>query len=98
MSHSPLLNLPGPSQDLLDDVNAGIAQARAFVEEFDPELVDLALLPPVIERMSKVKVEHAKTGSRPGRGRRARRREEVPDVSFRWRSESLGTRRIRASG
>ena len=39
MSHSPLLNLPGPSQDLLDDVNAAIAQARVFVQEFDPELV-----------------------------------------------------------
>jgi 2,3-dihydroxyphenylpropionate 1,2-dioxygenase len=39
MSHSPLLNLPGPSQDLLDDVNAAIAQARQFVEDYDPDLV-----------------------------------------------------------
>jgi 2,3-dihydroxyphenylpropionate 1,2-dioxygenase len=39
MSHSPLLNLPGPSRDLLDDVNAAIAQARLFVQEYDPELV-----------------------------------------------------------
>jgi 2,3-dihydroxyphenylpropionate 1,2-dioxygenase len=39
MSHSPLLNLPGPSQDLLDDINAAIAGARAFVEDYDPELV-----------------------------------------------------------
>jgi 2,3-dihydroxyphenylpropionate 1,2-dioxygenase len=39
MSHSPLLNLPGPSRDLLDDVNAAIAQARGFVQEYDPELV-----------------------------------------------------------
>jgi 2,3-dihydroxyphenylpropionate 1,2-dioxygenase len=39
MSHSPLLNLPGPSQDLLDDVNAAIGQARGFVQEYDPELV-----------------------------------------------------------
>jgi len=39
MSHSPLLNLPGPSQDLLDDLNAGIAQAREFVQDFAPELV-----------------------------------------------------------
>jgi 2,3-dihydroxyphenylpropionate 1,2-dioxygenase len=39
MSHSPLLNLPGPSQDLLDDINAAIAVARAFVEDYDPELV-----------------------------------------------------------
>jgi len=39
MSHSPLLNLPGPSQDLLDDVEGAIALAREFVEEYDPELV-----------------------------------------------------------
>ena len=39
MSHSPLLNLPGPSQDLLDDIEGAIAQAREFVEDFDPELV-----------------------------------------------------------
>ncbi|WP_255605375.1 3-carboxyethylcatechol 2,3-dioxygenase [Mycolicibacterium xanthum] len=39
MSHSPLLNLPGPSQELLDDIEAAIASARAFVSAFDPELV-----------------------------------------------------------
>ncbi len=39
MSHSPLLNLPGPSQDLLDDIEAAIAEARQFVEDYDPELV-----------------------------------------------------------
>ncbi len=39
MSHSPLLNLPGPSRELLDDVNAALADAREFVREFAPELV-----------------------------------------------------------
>src|SRR5579884_798121 len=39
MSHSPLLNLPGPSQDLLDDINSALDQARAFVRDYDPELV-----------------------------------------------------------
>lgn len=39
MSHSPLLNLPGPSEELLEDINAQLAQARAFVADFDPELV-----------------------------------------------------------
>ncbi|HXT14559.1 MAG TPA: HD domain-containing phosphohydrolase [Gemmatimonadaceae bacterium] len=62
--------------------------------QFDPELLDLALLPPVIERMTRVHLAYTKTRS----GRRARRREAVPDVSFRWRSESLGSRRIRATG
>jgi 2,3-dihydroxyphenylpropionate 1,2-dioxygenase len=39
MSHSPLLNLPGPSRDLLDDINLALANAREFVREYDPELV-----------------------------------------------------------
>ncbi len=39
MSHSPLLNLPGPSQELLDDIESAIAGAREFVAAFDPELV-----------------------------------------------------------
>ncbi len=39
MSHSPLLNLPGPSQDLLDDIEGAIGRARKTVEQFDPELV-----------------------------------------------------------
>src|SRR3954464_9251649 len=39
MSHSPLLNLPGPSQDLLEDIDAARAAAREFVTAYDPELV-----------------------------------------------------------
>jgi 2,3-dihydroxyphenylpropionate 1,2-dioxygenase len=39
MSHSPLLDLPGPSQELLDDIEAAITAARDFVTAFDPELV-----------------------------------------------------------
>ena len=39
MSHSPLLNLPGPSQDLLDDIETALSQARSFVNEYDPQLV-----------------------------------------------------------
>lgn len=39
MSHSPLLNLPGPSQELLDGIEAAIGEARDFVRDFDPELV-----------------------------------------------------------
>ena len=39
MSHSPLLNLPGPSQDLLDDIDSALSDARQFVTNFDPELV-----------------------------------------------------------
>ncbi|MDG4668572.1 3-carboxyethylcatechol 2,3-dioxygenase [Mycobacterium sp. 236(2023)] len=39
MSHSPLLNLPGPSRELLDDIERAIGAARDFVAAFDPELV-----------------------------------------------------------
>ena len=39
MSHSPLLNLPGPSPELLEDINSELADARDFVRAFDPELV-----------------------------------------------------------
>jgi 2,3-dihydroxyphenylpropionate 1,2-dioxygenase len=39
MSHSPLLNLPGPSQDLLDDIGRALTRAREFVGAYDPELV-----------------------------------------------------------
>ncbi|AKK28810.1 3-carboxyethylcatechol 2,3-dioxygenase [Mycobacterium sp. EPa45] len=39
MSHSPLLNLPGPSAELLDDINARLAETRDFIADFDPELV-----------------------------------------------------------
>src|SRR6202007_740471 len=39
MSHSPLLNLAGPSQDLLDDIDSALTQPRRFVADFDPEIV-----------------------------------------------------------
>ncbi|HEV7420338.1 MAG TPA: 3-carboxyethylcatechol 2,3-dioxygenase [Mycobacterium sp.] len=39
MSHSPLLNLPGPSPELLEDIDSALTDARDFVRAFDPELV-----------------------------------------------------------
>lgn len=39
MSHSPLLNLPGPSAELLDNIDSQLAETRSFVQDFDPELV-----------------------------------------------------------
>lgn len=39
MSHSPLLNLPGPPPDLLDEIGSAIDTARDFVAAFDPDLV-----------------------------------------------------------
>jgi putative nucleotidyltransferase with HDIG domain len=59
--------------------------------QFDPELVDLALLPPVLDEMSQVQI---KTGGR--HQARPGHRAAAPDVSFRWRSASLGTGRVAA--
>jgi 2,3-dihydroxyphenylpropionate 1,2-dioxygenase len=39
MSHSPLLNLPGPSQELIDDIESALSATRDFVTAYDPELV-----------------------------------------------------------
>lgn len=38
MSHSPLLNLPGPPAELMGDIEAAIDDAAAFVADFDPQL------------------------------------------------------------
>ena len=61
--------------------------------QFDPELVDLVLLPPVIERLER---EHLASKAQRS-GRRPRPKESAPDVRFRWRSESLGSRHLSAS-
>jgi len=61
--------------------------------QFDPELVDLVLLPPVQERLLQDPL-----AAQPRRhGHRNHQHEDVPDVSFRWRSESLGSRRVPAA-
>ncbi len=60
--------------------------------QFDPQFVDLVMLPPVmtaIDQASRVdRTRRSHRGTRRERGR-----EEAPDVSFRWRSESLGSSR-----
>ena len=58
--------------------------------QFDPAIIDLALLPPVLSEMSKVRIDPRKAS----RGGRKNRHESIPDVTFRWRSESLGMRRV----
>jgi 2,3-dihydroxyphenylpropionate 1,2-dioxygenase len=41
LSHSPLIGLNDPPQDVLARIEAGIAAAKAFARAFDPELVVL---------------------------------------------------------
>ena len=76
---------------------AGVGRAAEVLEggrgtQFDPELADLALLPPVIEEMAEVQIT---SGGRDQK-RRGARRENIPDVSFRWRSASLRSARVTA--
>jgi HD-GYP domain-containing protein (c-di-GMP phosphodiesterase class II) len=53
--------------------------------QFDPELVDLVLLPPVWERIVRAHREaHRGHAARTGR-REGRREQPVPQVKFRWR-------------
>jgi HD-GYP domain-containing protein (c-di-GMP phosphodiesterase class II) len=61
--------------------------------QFDPDLVDLALFPPVIDEMARVQI---KAGGR-NQAKHGPRREEIPDVSFRWRSASLRAGRVSAA-
>jgi len=68
-----------------------IAQGRAT--QFDPTIVDLVMLPPIQKEVAAsfrtVKPHARRTHTRHNRGRDA-----APDVSFRWRSESLGSRQV----
>jgi HD-GYP domain-containing protein (c-di-GMP phosphodiesterase class II) len=69
----------------------GTTAAMRIVEggrgtQFDPDLVDLVLLPPITARMlSHLKAVHAARRSDDG-AHRKRTREPAPDVSFRWRT------------
>ena len=53
-------------------------------KQFDPDIVDLVLLPPVAAKLVSTRLEPAHEPKR-----RRGTIERVPDVSFRWRSESL---------
>jgi HD-GYP domain-containing protein (c-di-GMP phosphodiesterase class II) len=55
--------------------------------QFDPDLADLVLLPPVSARLARVRLSRHMLHGR----RRSHEHESVPEISFRWRSESLGS-------
>ncbi len=59
-------------------------------KQFDPRLVDLVMTPRVVKRLARThlnQTKHHALGSK--EGRRSGSSERAPDVSFRWRSESL---------
>ena len=63
--------------------------------QFDPDLVDLVMLPPIRRSMVRESL-HRRRSHGHRAARRSHEREIAPDVSFRWRSESLGSTRIGA--
>jgi putative nucleotidyltransferase with HDIG domain len=73
----------------LDEAVDVIAAGRG--KQFDPALIDLFLLPPVLEELARTHVEHHRATDD---GRRDGQRERVPDVSFRWRSRSSRPRAV----
>jgi putative nucleotidyltransferase with HDIG domain len=79
---------PGRSIESAADV---IAAGRGT--QFDPELTDLFLLPPVVDAVAELTREFYRPRRRPRGDRRAGERESaVPDVTFRWRYEGPGQR------
>jgi putative two-component system response regulator len=66
--------------------------------QFDPELVDLFLFPPVYARVANA-VQALEDWKPPVQKRRTSSEDEsVPDITFRWRPGRLGSRERQASG
>jgi HD-GYP domain-containing protein (c-di-GMP phosphodiesterase class II) len=71
--------------------HAANAIATERGRQFDPELVDLVLLPPVWERIVHAhRKAHRATVARPER-REGKRERAVPQVKFRWRPATHGS-------
>jgi len=73
----------------VDHAVEAIAAGRG--KQFDPELVDLMLLPPVLSQLREAHHESLKPKLRRGNRREGREEQHAPDLTFRWRSEWLGS-------
>lgn len=58
--------------------------------QFDPELVDLFLTPPVLERIENAMRDAHRPKKR--QNRRSRENHRAPDITFRWRPQAGGSR------
>jgi HD-GYP domain-containing protein (c-di-GMP phosphodiesterase class II) len=70
--------------------NAAILEGRGT--QFDPELVDLFVFPPVFARVLETERDVARWREPVQQRRTGRDEEQVPDISFRWRPGRSGTR------
>ena len=62
---------------------------KAAGTQFDPELVQLMMQPPVFERITRAHRAHAKRGDRiPKREGRVATKKRMPDVEIRWRTRT----------
>ena len=76
---------------------AAMEIARERETQFDPDIVDLLLQPPVLEHFAAAHQSHYQRRVPGGDRRKPRRREKaVPDVRFRWRS-SLDRKQLAGS-
>jgi HD-GYP domain-containing protein (c-di-GMP phosphodiesterase class II) len=70
------------------DAKSAIAEGRGT--QFDPELVDLFLSPPVLECVEKAM--RAAHGPKKKANRRRGENQNAPDITFRWRPQARGSR------
>jgi putative two-component system response regulator len=71
--------------------HAANAIAAERGRQFDPDLVDLVLLPPVWDKVVKAHRKAHRTPVRRRERREGRREHAVPQVKFRWRPATLGS-------